>query len=171
MGRRKIEEISLTRKQTAQYNKLARRFSISRKEYLDYYKDLRKARQKSYRLQNNDKALFVPHYSLKIDRFLTDRKEFLKYRRKIKNYLQRDYIKRQNLRTRENIRRNLTNAFKGDPRARSVIKKFLELPDEQINRFLMENDDIQKIAYDSKGEFKRFLSITLQNFINRLKGL
>lgn len=171
MGIRKDEKISLTRKQTAQYNKLARRFSISRQEYLDYYKDLRKARQKSYRLQNNDKALFVPHYSLNIDKILKDRKAFLKYRRKVKNYLQRDYIKRQNLRTRENIRRNLMSAFKDDPRARTVIKKFLELSDEQINRFLIENDDIQKIAYDSKGEFKRFLSITLQNFINRLKGL
>lgn len=169
MAKRKISE--LTKKQTFQYKRLSRKFKISEREYKEYYDMLRKSRRKSMRMARDDSSLFVPHYSYKIENILNTRKDFLDKRRSVRQFLKNDYKKRQNLKSRANIKRNLMKTFENDVRTKKVIGQFMKLSDKQLNQFLMENPDIQKIAYDSQGIYRRFLSINLLTFINRWGGV
>lgn len=162
-----MSKIELPKKAQKQYDKLKKLFKISKREFLEYYKNVRKANKKTARKQFKQKTIYQPKYSLTVN-YIKTREDFLQYRRSVKRVLQRGYTQDINKEMRNRAYQNIRNVL-GRENAKPVIERLKQLTDEEYVEFFKENEDIESIGYDSDQTLFDFIDITKEKFLNRLE--
>ena len=174
------KKIKLSFKAEAQYQKLSKKIDISRKEFADFYANIRKANRKAQRLaakvakgDKNATALRDVEFSLNrtADR-ITTREEFLRYRKAVNRVLKRDWRTTENLRQRERTNDNLEEVFGSTPRTESIQDYLNNLSDADYNEFWEDNKELKKLRWGSPEKAKKaakFLGETSSKFEERIK--
>ena len=173
-------KIIFTKKQAAQYAKLEKKFTISKREFLNFYEDLRKANRKVQRLKSLSKsgresasALREVEYSTStkaLSSNIVTREDFLKYRRSVRNVLKREWRTSENLRIRERTNTNLREIFEGT-KVNSFIDYLNNLSDSETDSFWKANEDIKRLRWASPEKAKKaakFLAETADKFEERV---
>lgn len=161
-----MRKIEMPKKAQKQYEQLSKLFKISKREFLDYYKNVRKANRKTSTKQFKQKAIYQPKYSLTVN-YIKTREDFLRYRKSVKKVLDRDYKQNINKTMRERAYDNIRKVL-GRENAKPVIERLKELTDEEYVQFFKDNEDIESIGYDSDQTLFDFIDITKEKFLNRL---
>lgn len=183
-GFKKIEsrkKIKLSYKAEKQFQQLSGKFSLTRKEFKDFYEGIRKANRKAQRLaarvekgDKNATALRNVEFSLNrtADR-ITNREEFLMYRKAVNKVLKRTWRTTENLRQRERTNQNLEEVFGDTPQTEGIQDYLNNLTDSDYNDFWDNNKDLKKLRWGSPKKAKKaakFLSETSSKFEERIKA-
>ena len=174
------KKIKLSFKAEAQYQKLSKKIDISRKEFADFYANIRKANRKAQRLaakvakgDKNATALRNVEFSLnKTSERITTREEFLMYRKAVNRVLKRDWRTTENLRQRERTNENLEEVFGETPKTESIQDYLNNLSDADYNEFWDDNKELKKLRWGSPEKAKKaakFLGETSNRFEERIK--
>ena len=161
-----MRKIEMPKKAQKQYEQLSKLFKISKREFLDYYENVRKANRKTSRKKFKQRAIYHPKYSLTVN-YIKTRADFLRYRKSVKKVLERDYTKSINKTMRERAYDNIRKVL-GRENAKPVIERLEQLSDAEYVEFFKENEDIESIGYDSDQSLFDFIDITKEKFLNRL---
>jgi len=155
-------------KREKQYKELRKRFKITKKEFNEYYDNLRKANRKGQRMKKQGNALYTVKFSTEINHIKT-REDFKRYRKSIKSVLDTKYRYKMNIKYREILRDNLIKLF-GYKGGNYINDKFKKMSDKELKKFFDENDDIQLILYDSDTQIGNFLDYTVNSFEDRINN-
>lgn len=177
---RRKKKIKLSFKAEKQFKKLSAKIDISRREFADFYANIRKANRKAQRLaakvakgDKNATTLRDVEFSLNrtADR-ITTREEFLRYRKAVNRVLKRDWRTTENLRQRERTNDNLEEIFGSTPRTESFQDYLNSLSDADYNEFWQDNKELKKLRWGSPEKAKKaakFLGETSSKFEERIK--
>ena len=141
-------KLNLTPKAERQYQEVRNRFNITRREWQQYYNDLRRANAKGRRLEKQGNTAYTPKFSTKTTRLKT-RADFLKNRRAVNRVLQRDYRVQVNEKVRSNFIKNAQNYFGNNRDAQNLILRLKALNDKQLTELYNSNRELGTILYDS----------------------
>lgn len=163
------KKVGLTKNQYIEYNKIKENFDISIKDYKSLYNDIRKANRKHQKLKSLEEAgeVFInPKFSTDLSRIKS--KEMYENRKKfLKKILSKDSIKVFNRDVRNNLYNTLENYFGDD--AKILIDKFEKMSDSEYYQFFKENNDIERLGYDSNSyELLNYLDQNLEKFKSAL---
>lgn len=174
------KKIKLSFKAEKQFKKLSGKIDISRKEFAEFYANIRKANRKAQRLaakvakgDKNATTLRDVEFSLNrtADR-ITTREEFLRYKKAVNRVLKRDWRTTENLRQRERTNANLEEVFGSTPQVESIQDYLNNLSDADYNEFWDDNKDLKKLRWGSPEKAKKaakFLGETSNKFEERIK--
>lgn len=164
-----MSKIVLTKRGEKQLEYLQKKgVKVSRREFKDYYDNLRKANKKLTSKNFRETALKANPYTLSVKR-IKDRKDFLKARKNVNNVLQRDYKKRLNESMREQLYKNLRKEL-GARNAKPIIDKLKEMTDKELLEFFRVNDDLESILYDSDNSILQYIDMTQEKFKHRIEA-
>lgn len=164
---RPTKVVKLSKLGEQQLNKLHKRgIKITRKEFKEYYDNLRKANRKIGSKFFQENSLKARKLTYNIDRIKT-RKDFLKNRRNVLNILKPNYRKELNIKHRNIFYNNLINAL-GWYNAQEIIKRFDTMTDRELLLFFSVNKDIESMLYDSENPIAEYIDLTVEKFNNRL---
>lgn len=135
-----------SQKMERQFKELQRRFNITRAEFAEYYRDVRRANKKAQNMKRYKGALYVPKYSLEVSNIRT-RKDFAMRRKSLQNVLSKSFRNIKNAELRTRLYANLYYAYGAD--AQPVINEFMAMSDAEIQDFFDTNDDLEMAFYDS----------------------
>lgn len=162
------KKIELTRYQKKQYEQLLRQLkanrddyerrndiipTVSKKEFLQYYEDVRKARRKIQRLERQN--AFVSDtghkFSLSVKNIKTVQE--LRYReKKIKQQLKPTYRKEAQEESRRRLINNINEIFKGQ-KGIGKLREFLKNASiNDLQKFFNKNPSLQFLKYESDPE-------------------
>lgn len=165
------KKLNLTPKAEKQYQQLRNRFNITRREWQQYYNDLRRANAKGRRLEKQGNTPYTPNFSTKITR-LNTRTDFLKHRRAVKRVLERNYRQDITEQVRNNFIKNARNYFGMSREAENLILKLKSLNGEQLTALYNSNKELGVIIYDSDpikiAGAMRTLDITIDEILLRI---
>ena len=133
-------------KMERQFKELQQRFNITRAEFAEYYRDVRRANKKAQNMKRYKGALYVPKYSLEVSNIRT-RKDFTMRRKSLQNVLSKSFRNIKNAELRTRLYANLYYAYGAD--AQPVINEFMAMSDAEIQDFFDMNDDLEMAFYDS----------------------
>lgn len=187
LGRQEYKEISskkkikLSYKAETQYQKLSKKIKITRKEFKEFYENIRKANRKAQRLQTkvekgdkNATALRNVEFSTsKTAERISTREEFLRYRKAVNRVLKRNWRTSENLRQRERANDNLEEVFGNTPRTESLQDYLNGLDDADYNEFWNDNKELKKLRWGSPDKAKKaakFLGESASKFEERVKA-
>lgn len=153
-------------KREKQYKELRKRFKITKKEFNEYYDNLRKANRKGQRMKKQGNALFSVKYSYGIKHIKT-REDFKRYSKSIKKVLDTEYRHKMNIKYREILRDNLIKLF-GYKGGNYINDKLKKMSDKELKKFFDDNDDIQLILYYGDTQIGKFLDYTVNSFEDRI---
>lgn len=142
------KKLNLTPKAERQYQQLRNRFNITRREWQQYYNDIRRANAKGRRLEKQRDTAYTPKFSTRTTR-LNTRADFLKHRRAVNRVLLRDYRKQVNEQVRNNFIKNTQNYFGSTRDAQNLILRLKALNDRQLTELYNSNRELGTIIYDS----------------------
>lgn len=160
--------IKLTKQQEKQYKMLNSKFKISKREYVNFYNDIRKARRKTTRLQKEGGTIKTPKYATGL-RYLKSREDFLKVRKNVKRLLSRDYKKKSNAQQRKQLKDNIYAYFSKED-AKKIWDEFEKMTDDELIEFFNNNDDIDRIMYDSKTDLLDIIGETANKMLTRTQN-
>lgn len=167
-------KLNLTPKAERQYQEVRKRFNITRREWQQYYNDIRRANAKGRRLERQGDSAYIPKFSTKTTRLRT-RADFSKHRRAVNNVLQRDYRERVNERVRGNFIKNAQNYFGNTREAQNLILRIKALNDRQLTELYNSNKELGTIIYDSDpvkiDAAMRTLDLTVEEILLRIKRI
>ncbi len=130
-----------------QWAEVKKSTNLSKKEFREWYENVRRANRKTSRMRRSGRALYAPKFSTSIKGMSTH--AFRVGIKKFRSVLERGYRVTTNKDIRNRFNRNIKFIFGG--RATSRIRERLgELNDEQFFTWIEENPDLEKIAYDSE---------------------
>lgn len=159
------KKLQMPKKAEKQFQELKTRFKITRREFLEYYNDVRKANRKVKTQSFTKKSLYIPNFTLNVGH-IKNRKYFLQQKKRFKNILNKEYLKTSNKKQREQLYNNLINVL-GDENATKIINELDKLTDEQLKFFFQKNKDLSPLLYDSDSDIADFIDITTENIISR----
>lgn len=141
---------------------------ITRREFLDYYNESRKARRKVQRLQRAGELSGTRGYALSTNvGFIRSRQEFLYRRKKIREQLRPDYRKRVEKREKERAEENILELFGKTDVAIRLIRYIRKMSLKKLNAYLDQNRHLMFIKYESDPEKLRKrldrLGLTIEN--------
>ena len=158
-----------SKKMEAQYQQLKRKFRISRAEFEQYYKDIRRANKKGQNLKRYDNALYRPHYSTEVSGIKT-RKDFTARQKSVQYVLSKSFRTQQNFELRNRFYANLSYSYGAN--AEPIINAFKAMSDAEIVLFLKQNKDLEIAYYDSDmqavAQYLNTIGMSITAFMNRL---
>lgn len=175
------KRIKLSYKAEAQYQKLSKKIKITRKEFKEFYENIRKANRKAQRLEKRVEkgdesatALRNVEFSTsKTAERISSREEFLRYRKAVNKVLKRNWRTSENLRQRERTNENLEEIFGETPRTEGIQDYLNQLSDSDYNDFWNENKELKKLRWGSPKKARKaakFLNETVGKFEERIKA-
>lgn len=157
-----------SKKMETQYQELRKRFRITRAEFEQYYKDVRRANKKGQNMKRYTGALYIPKYSTSVGS-IRNRKDFTARTKSLQTVLQVDFRKLKNQELRTRFYANLQFAYGAE--ADAVINLFMTFNDTQMQQFLSENKDLEIVYYDSDAQsvamYLDTIGMTASKFIQR----
>lgn len=162
------KKIKLTKKAAKQFEQVRKKFKITKREFADFYNNVRKANKKTSTATFKEKAIYQPKYSYNISK-LVDRQTFLNYNASVKKVLNRGYTRNMNNEMRERCYNNIREVV-GRENAAPIIENLKRLTNEQYVQFFRENKDIESIGYDSDQTLFDFIDMTQEKFLIRLNN-
>ena len=163
------KRIQLTKRGEKQYEYLQKKgIKLTRREFKDYYDNLRKANKKLTSKAFRKTALKANPYTLSVSR-IRSREDFLKARRNVNTVLRRDYKKRLNEAMRNQLYKNIRKEL-GARNAKEIIDKLKDMTDDELLEFFRANDDLESILYDSDNPIMQYIDMTVEKFNNRIEA-
>lgn len=158
-------------KMERQFQELKKRFNLTRAEFEEYYKGIRKANIKGQRLKKQPDALRTVKYSLEVHHIKT-RQEFTRYSKSVQSTLQRSYKKRTNIAQRERLYGNISILYGNSEVANTLIALLNSMSDSELLQFLRENKDLEPLAYDSDVfaliAYVETIGLSIEKFADRI---
>lgn len=158
-----------SRKMEQQYQYLRSKFRLTRAEFEQYYKDIRKANKKAQNLKRYGNALYRPHYSTEV-KGIRSRKEFTLRQKSLQTVLAKNFRTVKNYELRQRLYANLFYAYGAE--AQNVINELETMTDAEISEFFDENEDIEFAFYDSDQNdvtmYLNTIGMTLEKWHNRI---
>lgn len=176
------KRIKLSYKAEAQYKKLSKKIKITRREFKDFYDNIRKANRKAQRLEKRVEkgdesatALRNIEFStgLKTVERISTREDFLRYRKAVNKVLKRNWRTSENLRQRERTNKYLEEIFGNTPRTEAIEDYLNQLSNSDYNDFWESNKELKKIRWGSPQKAKKaakLLKETSDRFEERIKA-
>lgn len=161
-----------TKQQQKQYEKLNKRFTLSKLEFLKLYYGVRKANAKGARLAKENDVLYHVKYSTKFKRIM-DRYDYNTYMKSIMNVLDPKYKEKRNKEFKDRFMRNIEYIL-SDAAAKKVNDIVRKMSAEQLASFIEENPDLEKVMYESKPDnfssFDKEATSMIENRLNEFLG-
>lgn len=176
------KRLKLSYKAEAQYKKLSKKIKIARREFKDFYENIRKANRKAQRLEKRVEkgdesatALRNIEFStgLKTVERISTREDFLRYRKAVNKVLKRNWRTSENLRQREKANENLEEIFGKTPRTEGIQDYLNQLSDSDYNDFWKQNKELKQLRWGSPkkaDKAMKFLKETSSKFEERIKA-
>ena len=123
-------------------------YRISKKEFYEFYKDIRKANRKLARLNKNDELIIRRELSTGVSRYRTVA-EFRVQQKKVARILLRSYKHFINRKDREHLYENLYGVFGKDEYTYRIVKEFENMIDTEFKRFFEKYPHLERLIYDS----------------------
>ena len=159
-------KVKLTRGQEKQFQAVRANFYITRREFLEFWTDVRKANRKGRRMRNEG-ALYAPEFSTRLEVVLTSRDVFKERRESVAKVLKRSYRRSASYQIRERFYNNLREIF-GTAEGNRLARDFRSMSDAEFSRWLDENEDLKPIVYNSKtSQYAYFIGLTAENIKKR----
>lgn len=159
------KKIEMPKKAEKQFQELRAKFKITRREFLEYYNAVRKANKKVKSTSFQRKSLHTPHFTLNVGH-IKNRKYFLEQKKRFKTILNRNYLIVSNKKQRQQLYDNLRKVL-GNKNANKIKTILDQLTDEQFKRFFADNEDLEKMLYDSDPDIAQFIDITVDDILSR----
>ena len=147
-----------------------KKIKITKREFREYYDNVRKANRKIGGKNFRDKSLDKRRLSNSVWR-ITNLQEFRYAQSRVSRILKRDYVKQNNERLRKQFLYNLEYIFDNES-AYMLQNLFSQLKDNELVKFMQENPDIERIQYGSLedlAEYVELIGLTSEKIANRLK--
>lgn len=159
-----------SKKMEQQYQELRSRFRLTRNEFEQYYKDVRRANKKGQNLKRYGNALYRPRYSTEVGS-IRNRQQFTQRKKSLAFVLSKEFRSAKNQELRLRFYGNLSYAYGTD--AESVINIFKGFSDAEMTSWLKENSDLEIVYYDSDAQavamYLSTISMSAERFINRAR--
>lgn len=159
------KKIEMPKKAEKQFQELRAKFKVTRREFLEYYNSVRKANKKVKSTSFRKKSLRTPSFTLNVGHIKT-RKYFIQQKQRFKTILNRDYLTISNKKQRQQLYDNLRKVL-GNKNANKIKTILDQLTDEQLKKFFADNEDLEKMMYDSEPDIAQFIDITVDDILSR----
>lgn len=139
--------VKLSKKQQAEYDILKKRFRITKREYKEYYDEVRKANRKLQAL-NRKNRLLVPQakYTTNIE-MIKSRKMFNQRRQKFSNVLKRNFARERNMEARKNFIKSVYRVYSKSmtpEEFQEIVQTVNQMTDSQLADFINNNPELYK---------------------------
>lgn len=147
-----------------------KRIRITKREFKEYYQNVRKANRKLGAKNFKDKSLDKRKLSYGVWQ-ITSLKDFRRAQTRVNKILTRDYLKQNNERLRQQFYYNLEYLY-NDENAYMLQDLYSQLTDNELVKFMQENPDIERLQYASKEsleEYVELIGLTSEKIADRIK--
>jgi hypothetical protein len=148
----------------------SRRIKITKREFKEYYTNVRKANRKIGGKNFQSKSLDKRKISNSIWR-ITNLREFRQAQARINKILTRNYVRENNERLRQQFYNNLEYLYT-EENSYMLKDLFSQLDDNKLVEFMQENPDIERMQYASKEGLEQYIELiglTTEKIANRIK--
>lgn len=139
--------VKLSKKQQAEFDILKKRFRITKREYKEYYDEVRKANRKLQALNRKNRLLVSQaKYTTSIEMIKT-RAMFNKRRQKFENVLRRNFAKERNLEARKNFIKSIYRVYSKSMTPnefQDIVQTVNQMTDSQLADFINNNPELYK---------------------------
>lgn len=156
-------------KQWLELNK--RGLHVSLKQFKNFYDISRKAASKMNRLyrNSNDNTLLNNRKVSKGISFIKTDEDFKKAYESRKKIVDKSFIKNDNQKTFNRLKKNLKAAFGNSKKTQALINTLKKMPIKDLKQFMKENRDLEPFLYYLDQELFEKLDLRLEDFTERLK--